>query len=146
MASFKGRYHHTLDPKNRLNVPAKMRAAFLTEDHDTVVMTRGFERCIYLYPMSEWRGLEDRMRNLSILDADTRKFIRLITGNAEEDQLDKQGRIVVPEPLLKFAGIEKDIVIIGMLNWIEVWNPETYRNVHEGFDLEKTAGQMRVFS
>ncbi len=146
MASFKGRFNFTLDPKNRLNIPAKMRASFADDDHDTVVMTRGFERCIYIYPLSEWRQLEDRMRNLSILDADTRKFIRLITGNAEEDQLDKQGRIVVPEPLLTFAGIEREILIIGMLNWIEVWNPKTYQQIHADFDLEKTASQMRVFS
>ena len=85
------------------------------------------------------------MRMLSIMDSDTRKLIRLISGNAHECELDKQGRVIIPQTLLNFAQVEKDIVVIGMLNWIEVWNPNIYETVHQNFDLEKTAGQMVKF-
>jgi MraZ protein len=145
MASFKGTYNHALDPKNRFNIPAKMRAAFIREDKDTVVLTRGFDQCIYIYSLSEWKKLEEKMRTLSIMDTDTRKLIRLISGNAHECELDKQGRVIIPPTLLSFAHVERDIIVIGMLNWIEVWNPNVYETVHSNFDLEKTAEKMVKF-
>lgn len=145
MSSFKGTYEYTLDPKNRFNIPAKMRNAFIPEDHDGVVLTRGFDQCIYVYSMTEWRKLEEKFRTLSIMDSNTRKLILLISGNAHEYELDKQGRVVIPSTLLSFAHIEKEVLIIGMLNWIEVWNPKIYEEVHRNFDLEKTAEKMVSF-
>ncbi|NUM80968.1 division/cell wall cluster transcriptional repressor MraZ [bacterium] len=145
MASFKGTYLHTLDPKNRFNIPAKMRGCFTPDDKETVILTRGYERCIYIYSFTEWQRLEDNLRTLSIMDGDARKLIRMISGNAHECELDKQGRVIIPQPLLSFSNIEKDIVVIGMLNWIEVWNPKMYDETHNGFDLEKTAAQMVKF-
>lgn len=145
MAGFKGTYPHTIEPKNRISLPSKMRTSFMPEDKNTVVMTRGFEQCIYIYPATEWQKLEEKMRGLSVMDADTRKFIRLILGYAQETELDKQGRLVIPQPLLTYAHIEKDVIIIGMLNWMELWNPALFSETHQAFDLEKTAGRMMIF-
>lgn len=145
MAGFKGTYPHILEPKNRLSLPAKMRAHFSPDDKNTVVLTRGFEPCIYIYPASEWQKLEDKMRGMSVMDAEIRKFIRMILGYAQDYELDKQGRLVIPQPLLQYAGIDKEVLIIGMLNWIELWNPETYKAAHKDFDMEKTAERMMIF-
>jgi len=145
MASFKGTYQYTLDPKNRFNIPSKMRNAFVPKDKDTVVLTRGFDQCIYVYSLTEWQNLEAKMRTLSIMNTNTRKLIRLISGNAHECELDKQGRVIIPQPLLEFGKIEKEIIIIGMLNWIEVWHPALYQESHSNFDLEKTAEQLMKF-
>lgn len=145
MAGFKGTYPHTLEPKNRIILPAKMRAQFTPEDKNTVVMTRGFEPCIYIYPAGEWQKLEEKMRALSVMDTETRKFIRMILGFALDCELDKQGRLVIPQPLLQYAAIDKEVIIIGMLNWIELWNPQRYEEVHRSFDLEKTAERMMIF-
>lgn len=122
-----------------------MRGAFTPEDNNTLVMTRGFEQCVYIYPSTEWRRLEEKMRGLSVMDADTRKFIRLILGHAQEAELDRQGRIVIPQTLLTYANIDKDVIIIGMLNWIELWNPGLFDETHKAFDLEKTAERMMIF-
>jgi MraZ protein len=145
MASFKGTYSHILEPKNRISIPSKMRNSFIPEDSNTLIMTRGFEQCIYIYPFTEWKKLEDKIRTLSVMDSDTRKFIRLILGHAQEYECDKQGRIVLPQNLLTYANIEKDVIIIGMLNWMEVWNPALYEQTHQSFDLEKTAEKMMIF-
>ncbi len=142
MPSFKGTYKHTLDPKNRFNIPAKMRSAFVPEDKDTIVLTRGFEPCIYIYPYSEWLRREDELRRLSTMDADARKLVRLLMGFAQECELDKQGRVILPQPLLEFAQVEKDLVIIGALERMEAWNPRIYDTVHQGFDLEHTAAKF----
>ncbi|MCB0833831.1 MAG: division/cell wall cluster transcriptional repressor MraZ [Bacteroidetes bacterium] len=145
MASFKGTYEYVLDPKNRFNIPSKMRSAFVPEDNDSVVLTQGFDPCIYIYSMTEWKKLEEKFRGLSVMDSDMRKLIRIISGNAHEYELDKQGRVVIPQTLLHFAQIEKDILIIGMLNWIEVWNPKKYQEIHAGFDLQNAAGKIVSF-
>ncbi len=145
MASFKGTYQHILDPKNRFNLPSRMRAGFVPEDKETVVLTRGYEACIYIYPFSEWIKLEDQLRKLSVMDANARKLIRFISGYAHECEIDKQGRVIIPQTLLDFAKIEKEIAIIGMLNWVEAWNPKSYEEAHAGFDLEKTADQLVKF-
>ncbi|HMV26033.1 MAG TPA: division/cell wall cluster transcriptional repressor MraZ [bacterium] len=145
MPSFKGTYNHILDSKNRFNIPAKMRSAFVPEDKDTVILTRGFEQCIYMYPYSEWLRREDELRQLSNMDSDARKLVRLLMGFAQECELDKQGRVIIPQPLLSFAGIEKEIVIIGALERMEAWNPKQYDAAHNGFDLETTAAKFVKF-
>ena len=142
MPSFKGTYHHILDPKNRFNIPAKMRSVFIPEDKETVVLTRGYEQCIYIYTYSEWLRREEELRRLSNMDADARKLVRLLMGFAQECELDGQVRVIVPQPLLQFAQIEKDIVIIGALERMEAWNPAVYDMIHQNFDLEKTAAKF----
>ncbi len=125
MSSFKGRYEYVLDSKGRLSIPAKLRKNLSSEARDTFVVTRGDEKCLYLYPLDEWNKLEEKLHSLNQFKEKHRYFTRaLLAWTSEEIILDSQSRISVPKNLLEFAEIEKEIVIIGALERIEVWNPK----------------------
>ncbi len=126
MSSFKGQYKFTLDAKGRLNIPAKFRKALTPEANDSFVIVRGMDNCLFAYPLDEWKEKEKRLRNLSSTQAGNRRFIRMLTANASESQFDKQGRIAIPSNLIELAGIEKEILIIGTLDKLELWNPNTF--------------------
>jgi MraZ protein len=125
MSSFKGSYTYTVDNKGRIALPAKLRKNVNPIANDSFVITRGFEKCLYIYPLDEWNRLEEKLQALSIADAQHRFFIRTLFEWATDCQLDTQSRFSVPQPLLDFAGIEKEkeVLIIGVLERIEVWNP-----------------------
>ena len=119
---FSGEYHKTLDLKNRVNVPAKFRKALNPINDKTFVITRGFDRCLVLYPIYEWNIVEQQLSSLSSIRNKHRSFVRSIVRHASYVQYDTQGRIIVPEELKKFSKIKKDIIIIGMINKIELWS------------------------
>ncbi len=127
MSSFKGQFHYTLDTKGRLNIPAKFRRSLAPEASETFVTIRGFDPCLFLYPLDEWNKFEEKLRQLTANKKHNRLFIRMITSNASEDRCDKQGRIIIPSELLKVAQIERDVLILGVLDRIEVWNPQIYQ-------------------
>ena len=127
MSSFKGRYEYVLDSKGRLNIPVKLRKTLSSEARDTFVVTRGDEKCLYLYPLDEWTKLEERLHSLAQFNEKHRYMLRsLLSWTSDEIVLDSQSRISVPKNLLEFAEIEKEVVIIGALERIEVWNPKTF--------------------
>ncbi len=126
MSSFKGRYAYSVDSKGRINIPAKLRKSLSPEANDTFVITRGFEQCLFAYPLDEWNKLEHTIRSLSPSNPQHRFFVRTLLQWATEAQLDGQARIIIPQDLLKFAGIENEVLIVGVLERIEVWNPKTY--------------------
>jgi MraZ protein len=126
MSSFKGSYTHSVDEKGRISIPAKMRKYLLPEANETFVITRGIETCLFLYPLDEWSKLEENLRNLSTYNHQHRFFIRTLLMWATEVTLDNQARIIIPRNLLEFAKIEKEVLIIGALDRIEVWNPKIF--------------------
>lgn len=115
---FMGEYHHNVDIKGRLIVPAKFR------DHlgDTFVLTRGLDQCLFGYPLDEWKILEDKLKSLPLTKKDARAFTRFFFSGATECELDKQGRINITTPLLQYAKLEKECVIVGVSNRIEIWS------------------------
>jgi MraZ protein len=117
---FLGRYSHTVDDKGRLAVPARFRDQLA----DGVVVTRGFDGCLLVYPAATWAPLAEKVSALSIGDPDVRLLRRMLFANAVDMQLDKQGRMLVPAELRTQAGIERDAVVVGMHTFIEVWSPE----------------------
>tara|TARA_B100001750_G_C15323142_1_gene503282 strand:+ start:63 stop:521 length:459 start_codon:yes stop_codon:yes gene_type:complete len=119
---FSGEYNKTLDLKNRVNIPAKFRKALDPINDKTFVITRGFDQCLVLYPIYEWNIVEQQLSSLSSIRNKHRSFIRSIVRHASYVQYDMQGRIIIPEDLKKFSKIEKDIIIIGMINKIELWS------------------------
>lgn len=121
---FSGEYHKTLDLKNRVNIPAKFRKALDSINDKTFVITRGFDRCLVLYPLYEWNIVEQQLSSLSSIRNKHRSFIRSIVRHASYVQYDAQGRVIIPEDLKKFSNVDKDIVIIGMISKIEIWSPE----------------------
>lgn len=127
MSSFKGSYVYSVDNKGRINLPANLRKYVSPDANETFVVTRGFEKCLFVYPFDEWNKLEQRLRDLSAYNPQDRLFMRVLLEYAKESQLDGQARITIPQQLLEYAGIQNEVHIIGVLEKIELWNPKVYQ-------------------
>jgi len=121
---FSGEYSNTLDLKNRVNIPSKFRKALEPVNDRTFVITRGFDPCLTLYPISEWNIVEQQLASLSSIRNRNREFVRSIVRYASYVQYDKQGRIVIPDNLKDYANIDREVLIIGMISKIELWSPD----------------------
>ena len=121
--SFTGEYHNSLDTKNRLNIPAKFRKVLDPVNDRAFVITRGFDKCLVLYPLEDWSKVEEQLSKLSSIRGRHRSFVRSVTRYATSVQYDGQGRIQIPDSLLGYSGIKKDVAVIGMINKIELWDP-----------------------
>lgn len=115
---FMGEYRHNVDTKGRLIIPAKFRDGL----GNTFVLTRGLDRCLFGYPMNEWRIIEEKIKALPVTKKDARAFARFFFSGATECEIDKQGRINIPRALLEYGKIEKETVIVGVSNRIEIWS------------------------
>lgn len=144
MAGFKGQAEYSVDEKGRVAIPAKMRAVLKPEAKGTFTVTRGFEQCIFLYPLDRWEEMEAQMMSLNLYSREARNFVRLILRWAEEVTLDKQGRVVLPKPLMEYAGITDRALIIGALDHIEIWDPGTFEQYvnEQPTDYETLAEQV----
>ena len=115
---FIGEYHHTIDDKGRLAVPAKFRAQLKSG----AVITRGLDSCLFLYTKDEWANLAAKLIHLPISQAKSRAFARLMLAGAHEAETDSQGRINVPDHLISYAKLTKKAVVAGLYNRIEIWD------------------------
>ncbi len=122
---FMGEYHHSIDAKGRIIVPSKFRDDLGT----TFILTRGLDKCLFGYPLEEWKILEDKLKALPLTKKDARAFIRFFFAGAIECEVDKQGRINISAPLVQYAGLEKECVVIGVSNRIEVWSKDGWEDV-----------------
>ncbi len=120
---FTGEYQHTLDGKGRVIIPSRLRDGL----GDRFMVTRGFEKCLLAYPNSEWVRLEQKLKNLPFTKSDSRKFKRLFFSGAMEVEADKQGRVLIPQNLRDYANIEKDVMFIGVSNYVELWNEAAWK-------------------
>jgi MraZ protein len=127
-----GQYEHTLDSKGRLTLPAEYGAELASG----VVLTRGMEGCLYLFPRDEFQRLGDRLRELSLTDSHARKLRRWLYPQAHAAEPDRQRRVVIPQWLRDMAGIEEKVMIAGMDNYIELWNPDTWRDQDQALRSE----------
>ena len=127
MAGFKGQAEYSVDSKGRVAIPAKMRNALNPDAKGTFTITRGFEKCISLYPMDQWNAIEAEMSALNAYERKSRDFVRSILMWADDVSLDGQGRIGIPKTLAEFAGVSERALIIGALDHIEIWNPDAFR-------------------
>ena len=121
---FMGTYNNSIDAKNRLIVPSKHREQL----GGRCVITKGIDRCLYIYPMSEWDRQMEKLSALPESDPKVRAFIRHMCGDAAECEFDKQGRIIVPGELKEYTGLDKNLVTIGAMRRIEVWGKETWES------------------
>jgi len=128
---FRGQYTYSVDSKGRLSIPAKLRRQLSPEANDTFVMTQGTAKCIDVYPMDQWQQFEQKLIDLNPFNPQEAKFIRMILQHATEDNLDSQSRILIPPNLLQYAKIEKEVLVLGALKKIELWDPKTYREYLE---------------
>ena len=130
MSFFKGRETYSVDDKGRVAIPAKMRKSLAPEANDTFVVTRGPDEdpCIYAYPLDEWKKMEEQLVELNQYNDRDRFFIRTLLYWADELALDKQHRIMIPKALTEFAGIDRNALIIGAMDHLEIWNPEVFES------------------
>jgi MraZ protein len=139
-AVFLGRHSHSLDEKGRLALPARFRERL----NDGVVLTRGFDLCILVYPMASWLALAERVSALSLGDPDVRRLRRMIFADAVDAQLDRQGRVLVPADLRAYAGLDRETIIVGMHTFIEIWAPERWSAQREELDRDGAAFTARL--
>lgn len=123
---FMGEYHHTIDEKGRLILPAKFR----TELGEKFIITRGLdaEKCLYVYSMNDWNRIVSKLNTLPFTKKDARIFVRTFFSGATECEFDRQGRINITSPLVSYADLQKDCVVIGANDRIEIWSKERWDN------------------
>lgn len=122
---FMGEFNHNVDDKGRLMLPAKFREELGTGEY---VLTRGLDNCLFLFPISEWKEFEEKIKKLSLTKKDARAFVRFLFSGATNDIIDKQGRIKLNDNLKQYAGIEKEVVVTGAFNRVEIWSKSNWED------------------
>ena len=135
---FMGEYNHTIDAKGRMIVPSKFREQLGNE----FVVTKGLDGCLFVYPNEEWHNIEEKFRNVPLTTKDARKFSRFFFAGAATCELDKQGRILLPVVLREYAGIEKDVVSVGVFNRVEIWDKDKWQESNSYDDMDEIAEHM----
>lgn len=124
---FRGKYKYSIDAKGRFAIPAKLRKHVSAEANDSFIMTKGRDVCIEIYPADIWsKDIETKLQQLNPFLKEDSRFLRMMSQDAYDDVLDGQSRLLIPHVLLEYAKIDKDVLIIGVLNKIEIWNPSVY--------------------
>ncbi|MFA5004765.1 MAG: division/cell wall cluster transcriptional repressor MraZ [Candidatus Omnitrophota bacterium] len=118
---FYGEYEHSIDRKGRLILPAKFREAAKSQFIEKFFVTRGLDKCLFMFPEEEWRSQENKFKSMSFTKQQSRTFNRMLFSGAIDVQADKQGRVLLPQYLKDFAAIKRDVVIVGVSNRIEIW-------------------------
>lgn len=119
---FMGEFHHNIDEKGRLIIPSKFR----NELGSKFIITRGIEECLFVYSIDEWNKMVDELKTLPFTRKDARTFTRMFLSGATECELDNNGRINIPSPLTNYASLEKECVVIGVNERLEIWSNEKY--------------------
>ena len=122
-----GEYNHSLDAKGRVILPADFRV----ELGESFIITKGLDNCLFIYPQSEWEQLSVKLRQLPLAKTEARAFVRFFFAGARQVELDKQGRFLVPATLRQHASLQKDAVLIGVSNRIEVWSKDEWLKYNE---------------
>lgn len=144
MAFFKGQEIYSIDAKGRVNIPSKMRKSLSPLAMDTFAITRGQDECIVAYPLDEWIKYEERFQDLNQFDSKKRFFLRSMLSWTEESVMDTQQRVTISKRLMDYAGLTHKVLIIGVGDHIEFWDPEKYDTYIEGYNesYEEIAEQV----
>lgn len=137
---FMGEYRHSIDDKGRIIIPAKFRE-LLGQDF---VVTKGLDNCLFIYPVDEWKSFETKLKSLPISNKNARKFTRFFLAGATSCSLDKLGRTLIPLNLREFADIEKEVVLVGVSQRVEIWSKENWDayNNDDELEMDEIAEQM----
>lgn len=135
-----GEYRHNVDTKGRVSVPSKFRADL----GQSFVVTKGLDSCLFVYSKKEWETFENKLKELPLTNNDARSFMRFFFAGATECEVDKQGRINIPQVLREYAGIKKDVVIVGVSTRAEIWDSSNWDKYtsSDSLDVSKIASQM----
>ncbi len=137
MFVFLGEYEVTLDAKGRFLLPAGIKKQLPEEAGDQFVIARGFEKCLTLYPKKNWDPILEELAKVSEYKAENREFLRYFTMGASLMELDSAGRLLVPPNLKQYAGLEKEVVMVSVINKIEIWDKSKYQQFFDSFSPEK---------
>lgn len=135
-----GEYEHSLDPKGRLAMPAKLREGL----GEHFIITKGLDGCLFVYDMEEWHKLEQKLSSLPMSRKTARDFARFFFSGACEGECDKQGRFMLPANLRKYAALEKDAIVVGVGNRVEIWSAAKWAEYNEASaeDVNELAEQL----
>ena len=142
---FIGEYQHNIDAKGRLAVPVKFRKDL----SKGAVVTKGLDDCLFLYTKEEWQKLADKLAKLPISKANTRAFARLMLAGAMDVEVDRQGRMLLPDYLRQYSGIKKKAIIAGLYNRLEIWDEQKWNKYKQGMetksgDIAEALGELDV--
>ena len=133
-----GEYEHSLDVKGRLIMPVKLRQ----DMGEKFIVTKGLDGCLFAFSQEEWLNFETKLKTLPLSDKNARNFVRFFLSGATECELDKQGRFLIPNNLRNAAGLEKEVVIIGVGTRLEIWNKNTWEKCDEDISADEIAENM----
>jgi len=135
---FRGKFKHTLDEKGRISLPSKFREVLRVKYGSEKLVITNIPECLVVYPLAEWMKLEERLLQLPFGMKEAKEFLRYFLGAAEELEPDKQGRILIPPSLREEIRLEKEVILLGMLSYFEIWNPESlkerFTKIKENFE------------
>ena len=135
-----GEYEHSMDAKGRLIMPAKLR----DDIGEKFIVTKGLDGCLFAFSVQEWTNFEQKLRTLPISNKDARAFSRFFFAGAIDCEIDKQGRFLISSNLREFAGLDKDVVIVGMDSRIEIWSKEKWEKCDEDISADEIAERMEM--
>ena len=135
---FMSEYNHTIDAKGRLIIPSKFREVL----GDEFVVSKGMDGCLFVYANDDWNAFEQKLTSLPLINKEARQFARFFLAGAAQVELDKQGRILLPAALREFAGLDKDVVLVGVGSRIEIWSKDKYESVGEDLDMDSITASM----
>lgn len=135
---FMSEYNHTIDAKGRLIIPAKFREALGEE----FVVSKGMDGCLFVYANDDWNAFEQKLTSLPLINKEARQFARFFLAGAAQVELDKQGRILLPATLRTFAGLDKDVVLVGVGSRVEIWSKDKWETMSADEDMDSIAAAM----
>ncbi|MCQ2080617.1 MAG: division/cell wall cluster transcriptional repressor MraZ [Lachnospiraceae bacterium] len=135
---FMGEYNHTLDAKNRLIIPSKFRELLGEE----FVVTKGMDGCLFVFTNDDWDEFTKKLKELPMMDKEARQFVRFFLAGATSSEIDKTGRIILPQPLKDFADITKDVVLVGVGSRVEIWSKQRWDGEMSYQDVDDIAKHM----
>ncbi|MBI4364346.1 MAG: division/cell wall cluster transcriptional repressor MraZ [Candidatus Latescibacteria bacterium] len=141
---FRGSYRHSIDHKGRISIPSRFRRLLSGRASNTFIVLRGLEACVALYPLDEWQRMEERLRGRSFHDETNRRFLRMMSLDLNEGALDAQGRVMIPPRLLAHAQLQREAMVNGVTDHIEIWDPVLFEAYLAGTNrsYEDMAGEL----
>lgn len=145
MPAFSGRYYYTVDTKGRLIIPAPFREIISSNYSPKLyIVNATFDKCLHIYPMEEWQKLADKVRQLPRMQEEVRYYMRKVFASAQEVEVDKQGRILIPASQREEAGLNSEIVIVGQLEKLELWDRKEWDAVMDPASMDRKAVEEKL--
>ena len=142
---FIGHHPYTIDSKGRISIPAEFREVLSDRYDERLVLMKDYDRCLVAYPVEEWQKMDEKISALPQSDPMVRKYLRTYYSSAKVCELDAQGRVLVPPALKSYAGLAKDVIVIGMSNKMEIWDTQTWKKENPEEDSSAVRGAMASY-